>query len=110
MLRRRRSSNLFSIDHTMRNRRSLFPTYMFILTMILVYGYNVHKMQDEVSSKIVLQVSTTQRDGNEGHKKLIATLPSQSARVAQFGNAELIGRYPSAKAKYLPETDSEQVQ
>eukprot|EP01060_Flectonema_neradi_P013813 TRINITY_DN20533_c0_g1_i2.p1 TRINITY_DN20533_c0_g1~~TRINITY_DN20533_c0_g1_i2.p1 ORF type:complete len:1030 (+),score=153.66 TRINITY_DN20533_c0_g1_i2:76-3165(+) len=72
MLRRRRSSNLFSIDHTMRNRRSLFPTYMFILTMILVYGYNVHKMQDEVSSKIVLQVSTTQRDGNEGHKKLIA--------------------------------------
>ena len=32
------------------------------------------------------------------------------ARVAQFGNAELIGRYPSAKAKYLPETDSEQVQ
>jgi len=32
------------------------------------------------------------------------------ARVVQFGNAELIGRYPSAKAKYLPETDSEQVQ
>ena len=36
--------------------------------------------------------------------------PSPFARVAQFGNAELIGRYPSAKAKYLPETDSEQVQ
>ena len=35
---------------------------------------------------------------------------SGSARVVQFGNAELIGRYPSAKAKYLPETDSEQVQ
>ena len=32
------------------------------------------------------------------------------AAVVQFGNAELIGRYPSAKAKYLPETDSEQVQ
>ena len=37
-------------------------------------------------------------------------LPFLHARVAQFGNAELIGRYPSAKAKYLPETDSEQVQ
>ena len=37
-------------------------------------------------------------------------VPSLSARVVQFGNAELIGRYPSAKAKYLPETDSEQVQ
>lgn len=37
-------------------------------------------------------------------------LPSLFARVAQFGNAELIGRYPSAKAKYLPEADSEQVQ
>lgn len=37
-------------------------------------------------------------------------LPSWSAGVVQFGNAELIGRYPSAKAKYLPETDSEQVQ
>ena len=35
---------------------------------------------------------------------------SPFARVVQFGNAELIGRYPSAKAKYLPETDSEQVQ
>lgn len=37
-------------------------------------------------------------------------LPSSFARVVQFGNAELIGRYPSAKAKYLPEADSEQVQ
>ena len=33
-----------------------------------------------------------------------------SARVAQFGSAEQIGRCPSAKAKYYPETDSEQVQ
>ena len=33
-----------------------------------------------------------------------------SARVAQFGSAEQIGRCPSAKAKYCPETDSEQVQ
>ena len=32
------------------------------------------------------------------------------ARVAQFGSAEQIGRCPSAKAKYCPETDSEQVQ
>jgi hypothetical protein len=39
-----------------------------------------------------------------------ARVTSLFARVAQFGNAELIGRYPSAKAKYLPETDSEQVQ
>ena len=37
-------------------------------------------------------------------------VPSWVAGVVQFGNAELIGRYPSAKAKYLPETDSEQVQ
>eukprot|EP01059_Diplonema_ambulator_P013950 TRINITY_DN24690_c0_g1_i2.p1 TRINITY_DN24690_c0_g1~~TRINITY_DN24690_c0_g1_i2.p1 ORF type:complete len:363 (+),score=73.19 TRINITY_DN24690_c0_g1_i2:63-1151(+) len=40
----------------------------------------------------------------------ISVLKSLFARVVQFGNAELIGRYPSAKAKYLPETDSEQVQ
>ena len=33
-----------------------------------------------------------------------------TARVAQFGNAELIGWCPSPKAKYCPETDSEQVQ
>ncbi len=33
-----------------------------------------------------------------------------TARVAQFGSAEQIGRCPSAKAKYCPETDSEQVQ
>ena len=32
------------------------------------------------------------------------------ARVVQFGSAEQIGRCPSAKAKYCPETDSEQVQ
>ena len=32
------------------------------------------------------------------------------ARVAQFGNAELIGRCLSANAKYCSETDSEQVQ
>ena len=34
----------------------------------------------------------------------------QAARVVQFGSAEQIGRCPSAKAKYCPETDSEQVQ
>ena len=34
----------------------------------------------------------------------------QTARVVQFGSAEQIGRCPSAKAKYCPETDSEQVQ
>ena len=33
-----------------------------------------------------------------------------AARVVQFGSAEQIGRCPSAKAKYCPETDSEQVQ
>ena len=33
-----------------------------------------------------------------------------TARVVQFGSAEQIGRCPSAKAKYCPETDSEQVQ
>ena len=33
-----------------------------------------------------------------------------TARVAQFVNAEQIGWCPSPKAKYYPETDSEQVQ
>ncbi len=41
---------------------------------------------------------------------VVLNVPFTVARVAQFGNAEQIGRYPSAKAKYRSETDSEQVQ
>ena len=63
----------------MKGRRSMWSTYLF-LVIAAMYMYNVHRMQDEVASRIVIQV-TSKKENVQSQKNEYHSDDKTSVRV-----------------------------